>query len=140
MSHAANNSSGTDSLATPQPLEEDDTTAAHPASESLSEMLCSLKALVLLSLGLKNGNNTPTFDLAILPWSAALCPITLKMTAKDIPSEVTWSSVAIENVLSMSCSGQWTVSKATEWLNKIQLLLHTRLHSSTLPLHIKSQL
>ncbi len=39
MNHTANDSSGTDSLATPQPLEEEDATAAHPASESLSEML-----------------------------------------------------------------------------------------------------
>ena len=59
----------------------------------------------------------PTFDLAILSWSAALCPTTLKMTAKDLRGEVTRRSVAAKNVLNAHHPGQQTVAKATEWLN-----------------------
>jgi hypothetical protein len=122
MSRAADDSSGTDSLATPRPLEDGDAAAALAAHESLSELFyntknCSLKALELLSLGLKNDDGTPTFDLTILPWSAALHPTTLKMTTKDLQGEVPQRSVAAENVLNAPHPGQWTVAKATEWLN-----------------------
>ncbi len=88
MSSAAdNNSISTASLATPCPLEEDDVAGAAPPCETFAEMMyvaqnCSLKALALLILGLKNDNSTPTFDPLVLPWSAAAHPSSLKWTAK----------------------------------------------------------
>ncbi len=116
-----------DSLASPCPLDKDKDHAVVPPSaaarESLSEVFYisenqSLKALALLSLGLKNSDGMPTFNLAALPWSAALRPTALKMTAKDLRAEIIRRSVAAENVLNAPRPSQWTVPKATEWLEK----------------------
>ena len=76
----------------------------------------SLNALAILSLGLKDDDGSPTFNPSVLPWSAALRPTALKMTAKDLRAEVTRRNVAIENVLTAPRPGKWTVAKATEWL------------------------
>ena len=72
MSRATNDSFGADSLATPRPSEDGDAAAVLATHESLSELFynsknCLLKALALLSLGLKNDDGMPTFDLAVLP-------------------------------------------------------------------------
>ena len=106
------------SLATPRPLE--DGAATVPQRETFAEQMYieqgrSLKALALLSLGLKNDDDTPTFDLAVLPWSAAK-PKTLKMGAKELRDEVMRRNVTAENVLHAPRPAQWPVKKATDWL------------------------
>ena len=88
------------SLDTPRPPEDDSASAATPPHGSTYAELKydaenrSLKALAILSLGLKNDDGTPIFDLAVLPWSAAQRPTTLKMTAKELRAEVIWRSMA----------------------------------------------
>ncbi len=82
------------SLATPRPLEKDNAVGAAPPCETFAEIMyvaqgCLLKALVLLSLGLKNDDGTPIFDPLVLPWSAAARPSSLKWTAKELCSEIT---------------------------------------------------
>ena len=77
---------------------------------------CTLKALGLLSLGLKNGNGMPTFDPSVLPWSAALKATSLKMTSKELRAKVIRHSTAKENVLNAPCQSQWPVARATKWL------------------------
>ena len=82
---ADDNSISVKSLDTLQPLEDEDTAPREILSEQwyVSKTL-SLKALAILSLVLINDDGSPTFDPAVLPWSAALWPTTLKMTAKDL--------------------------------------------------------
>ncbi len=75
-----------------------------------------MKALALLSLGQANNDGSPIFKLLVLPWSAALCPSALKMTAKELRSEVLRRCVAAENILNAPCPSQWTVTKALQWL------------------------
>ena len=110
------------SLDTPRPPEDDSASAATPRPGSTYAELKydaenrSLKALAILSLGLKNPDGSPTFDPAVSPWSAALRPTTLKMTAKELRAEVMRRSVAAANVLGAPRPGAWTVAKATEWL------------------------
>ena len=75
------------SLATPRPLEDDDDDPSVPQRETYAEQWYAakgrtLKALAILTLGLKNDDNTPIFNPSVLPWSSALRPTTLKMTAK----------------------------------------------------------
>ena len=117
-----NSSASSSSLATPRPLEDDDaTTPAVPQRETFAELRYAaegrtLKALAILSLGMKNDDDTPIFDLSVLPWSAALRPTTLKMTAKELRAEVIRRSVAAENILTAPRPSAWTVSRATEWL------------------------
>ncbi len=113
--HGDDNSSAS-SLATPRPLEDDTTAPPVPQRETFAELRYatenqSLKALAILSLGLKKPDRSPTFDPAVLLWSAALCPITLKMTAKELRSEVLLHSVAAENILNAPCPSAWTVAK-----------------------------
>ena len=121
MSRAADDSSAGGSLDTPRPLEEEENGAAPTAShESLAEMFYvsqnqSLKALALLSLGLKNSDGTPTFDPAVLPWSAALRPTALKMTSSELRAEVARRSAGAEVVPRPS---QWKLVKLTDWLEK----------------------
>ena len=102
------------SLDTPRPLEDEDAAPREILSEQwyVAENR-SLKALAFLSLGLLNDDGIPTFDPAVLPWSAALQPTTLKMTAKDLRAEVVRRNVATDNVLHAPCPGQWTVARAT---------------------------
>jgi hypothetical protein len=76
----------------------------------------SLKALALLSLGLKNDDGSPVFNTSILPWSAALRPSALKMTAKELRREILRRCVAAGNVLHAPRPNQWPVPKSTEWL------------------------
>ena len=76
----------------------------------------SLKALAFLSFGLLNDDGSPTFNPAVLPWSAALRPTTLKMTAKELQSEIVRRNVATENVVHAPRPKQWTVARATDWL------------------------
>jgi hypothetical protein len=110
------------SLDTPRPPEDDNAAAATPLHGSTRAELWyiaenrSLKALAILSLGLKNDDGSPIFDPAVLPWSAALRPTTLKMTTKDLRSEVLRRSVAAENILNAPGPSAWTVAKAKEWL------------------------
>ena len=75
-----------------------------------------MKALALLSLGLANDDGSPIFNLSVLPWSAALGPSALKMTAKELRSEVLRRCVAAENILNAPRLCQWTVTKAMQWL------------------------
>ena len=108
------------SLATPRPLEEDYATAATPR-ETNSEVWYisqgrSLKALAVLTLGLTNNDGSPIFNLSVLPWSAALRPSALKMTAKELRSEVLRRCVAAGNILNSPRPSQWTVAKAMQWL------------------------
>jgi hypothetical protein len=82
-----------DTLNTPRPLEDDDAAAPPPPRGTLPEKMYdatnrSLKALALLSLGLLNGDSSPTYNPSVLPWSAALQPTSLKMTAKELRNEV----------------------------------------------------
>jgi hypothetical protein len=111
-----------DSLATPRPFEDGTTTTPSGIQrETLAEQRYAaegrtLKALAVLSLGLKNDDGTPTFDPLVLPWSAALRPTTLKMTAKELRAEIVRRTVAAENVLNAPRPNQWPVAKATEWL------------------------
>jgi len=123
MSRDADDDNSASSLATPGPLEDEDdtTTPSVPQRETFAKQRYAaegrtLKDLAILSLGLKNDDDTPIFDLSVLPWSAALCPTTLKMTANELRAEVTWRNVAAENVLHAPRPGQWTVGRATEWL------------------------
>jgi hypothetical protein len=111
------------SLDTPRPPEDDDSASAAtpPHGSTYAELKYdaenrSLKALAILSLGLKNPDSSPTFDPAVLPWSAALRPTALKMTAKELRAEVMRRNIAAANVLGAPCPGAWTVAKATEWL------------------------
>ena len=110
-----------DSLDTPRPLEDDDAAGPHPPCGTLSELMYeaenrSLKALALLSLGLLNDDGSPTFNPAVLPWSAALRPTTLKMTANELRNEVIRRTAAAENVLNAPRPKQWTVARSTDWL------------------------
>ena len=110
------------SLATPKPIDDDASPGeAAPSRETFSERMYvsqnnSLKALALLSLGLLNDDGSATFNPANLPWSAALRPTTLKMTAKELRQEVLRRNVAVGNILTAPRPKQWTVAKATEWL------------------------
>ena len=109
------------SLNTPRPLEDDDAAGPHPPCGTLSELMYeaenrSLKALALLSLGLLNDDGSPTFNPAVLPWSAALRPTTLKMTANELRNEVIRCTAAAENVLNAPRPKQWTVARSTDWL------------------------
>jgi hypothetical protein len=120
MSRAADDSSAGSSLDTPRPLEEENGAAPTASHESLAEMFYvsqnqSLKALALLSLGLKNSDGTPTFDPAVLPWSAALRPTALKMTSSELRAEVARRSAGAEVVPRPS---QWKLVKLTDWLEK----------------------
>ena len=122
MSDVDDDDDGVDSLATPRANEEED--AASPSSPSrltMAEQMYvtngrSLKALALLSLGLKNDDDSPVFNTLVLPWSAALRPSALKMSAKELRAEVLRRCVAAENVLHAPRPNQWTVPKATQWL------------------------
>ena len=109
-----------DSLATPRALEEDEE-AGIPSPQTMAEQMYStngrsLKALALLSLGLKNDDGSPVFNTSILPWSAALRPSALKMTAKELRREILRRCVAAGNVLHAPRPNQWPVPKSTEWL------------------------
>ena len=121
----ADDSISVSSLVTPHPFADDPEeplTAALSAGETDSKLMyvshgCLLKALALLSLGLKNNDGSPTFNRSVLPWSAALCSLALKLTAKDLQGEVTRHSVAAGNVLlNTPHPMQWLVRKAMEWL------------------------
>jgi hypothetical protein len=57
----------------------------------------SLKALALLSLGLKRDNGSLVLNPSILPWSAAICKMALKMTACELKEEFLRHSVAAGN-------------------------------------------
>jgi len=121
MSAADDDSVSVSSLATPQPFNDDASPGVPPSRETYAELSYvsegrSLKALAILSLGLKDGDGSPTFNPSVLPWSAALRPTALKMTANELRAEVTRRNVAIANVLSAPRPGKWTVAKATEWL------------------------
>ncbi len=100
------------SLDTPRPPEDDNASAGLKYDAENR----SLKALAILSLGLKNPDGSPTFDPAVSPWSAALPPTALKMTAKELRAEVMRRNIAAANVLGAPRPGAWTVAKATEWL------------------------
>ena len=117
--------SSSSSLATPRPsadAADEPSSPAAPIFQTLSEIMYashgrSLKALAVLSLGLKNNDGSPTFDPSVLPWSAALRPSALKMTAKDLRDEVKRRSEAAgDDALTAPRPKQWTVGKATEWL------------------------
>ena len=117
--------SSSSSLATPRPsadAADEPSSPAAPIFQTLSEIMYashgrSLKALAVLSLGLKNNDGSPTFDPSVLPWSAALRPSALKMTAKGLRDEVKRRSEAAgDDALTAPRPKQWTVGKATEWL------------------------
>lgn len=107
-----------DSLATPRPFEDDTIPPPGIQRVTLAEQQYAaegrtLKALAVLSLGLKNNDGMPTFDPSVLPWSAALKASSLKMTAKELRAEINRRSIAAENG---PRPNQWSVPKATEWL------------------------
>jgi hypothetical protein len=121
MSVEDDNSVSSSSLATSKPFNDDALPGAAPSRETYAKVWYvsegrSLKALVILSLGLKGDNGSPTFNPSVLPWSAALWPTALKMTSKDIHAEVIRCNVAVKNVLCAPCPKQWTVAKAMKWL------------------------
>jgi hypothetical protein len=123
MSDDDDGSDSSSSLATPKPFDNDALLGAAPSHETYAEVRYVseghlLKAVVLLSLGLKLKDNdgSPTFNPLVLPWSAALKPTALKMTAKDLRAKVIRPNVAVENVLCAPPPKRWTVAKATEWL------------------------
>ena len=83
----ADESISVSSLATPHPFDEgadeEPSELRAPSRETYSELMYvsqgrSLKALALLSLGLKNDDGTPTFNQSVLPWSAAVRPSALR--------------------------------------------------------------
>ena len=120
---AVNESISVSSLATPRPFDDDNDGLDASSRQTLAEVMYvaegrSLKALAILSLGMKNDDGTPTFNPSVLPWSAAVRPTALKMTAKELRKEVTRRSVAAENVLHAPRPGQWTVTRATNWLEE----------------------
>jgi len=77
----------------------------------------SLKALALLSLGLKRDNGSYVFNPSVLPWSAATRKMEIKMTAGELSEEVLRRSVAAGNQKHPRPS-QWTVTTAINWLNE----------------------
>ena len=92
MSAAAADSVSISSLATPQPFNDDASPGVPPSRETYAELSYvsegrSLKALAILSLGLKDSDGSPTFNPSVLPWSAALRPTALKMTNKEHSSD-----------------------------------------------------
>ena len=94
---------------------------APPPCQTLSKVFYisqgrSLKALVLLSLGLANNDGSPIFNLLVLPWSAALRPSALKMSAKELRSKVLRRCVAAKNIINAPRPSQWTVTKAMQLL------------------------
>jgi hypothetical protein len=110
-SNADDDSISVNSLATPRPLEDDNTAEPLPPCETLSKQRFvaknrSLKALEILSSGLLNDDGSPTFNLAVLPWSADLWPTSLKITAKDLRVEVIRRNMATKNVLNAPRPGQ----------------------------------
>ena len=120
------NDGSADSLATPRPFEDEDNAGAATAVSSRQTNAelryaaegSSLKALAVLSLGLKNEDGTPTYNPSVLPWSAATKAATLKMTAKELRAEIIRRCVAAENILNAPRPSAWPVPKATEWLEK----------------------
>ncbi len=77
----------------------------------------SLKALALLSLGLKGDNGSLVFNPSVLPWSAAIRKTAIKTTAGELREEVLWRSVAAGNEKHPRPS-QWMVTTAMNWLNE----------------------
>jgi hypothetical protein len=91
-------SSSSSSLETPQKINFEDApppayaTATGNSKNHLESMFVdkgsTLKALALLSLGLKNEDGSLIFNLLVLPWSAAIQPSAIKMTAAELKEEV----------------------------------------------------
>ena len=82
----------------------------------------TLKALALLSLGLLNDDGNALFNPSVLPWSAALRPSALKMSADELRKEVERRCATL-SVAGITASNAprpkaWTVAKATEWLTE----------------------
>jgi hypothetical protein len=76
-----------------------------------------LKVLALLSLGLKCDNGSFVFNPSVLPWSAAIRKMAIKMTAGELREEVLRRTVAAGNQKHPRPS-QWTVTTAMNWLNE----------------------
>jgi hypothetical protein len=89
-----NSSSSSSSLHTPREIDFNEVPegvqdiSTNYAEEMFSEKGRTLMALALVAIGLKNDDGSEMFDRSHLPWSAALCPLALKLTAADLRDEV----------------------------------------------------
>ncbi len=97
-------------------------TTAATGAENYSESMFvdkgwSLKALALLSLGLKRDDGSLVFSPSVLLWSAATHKTAIKMSAGELREEVLRHSVAAGNQKHPHPS-QWTVTTAINWLNE----------------------
>ena len=120
-------SSSSSSLETPRRIDFEDalppaSTTASAGAENHSESMFvdkgrSLKALALLSLGLKRDDGSDVFNPSVLPWSAATRKTAIKMTAGELREEVLRRSVAAGNKKHPRPS-QWTVTTSINWLNE----------------------
>jgi hypothetical protein len=125
--YSSSSSSSSSSLETPQRIDFEDavppaSTNAAAGAENHSESMFvdkgrSLKALALLSLGLKRDDGSYVFNPSVLPWSAATRKTAIKMTAGELREEVLRRSVAAGNKKHPRPS-QWTVTTAMNWLNE----------------------
>lgn len=116
-----NSSSSSSSLHTPREIDFDEVPEAvqdistNYAEEMFSKKGRTLMALALLAIGLKNDDGSDMFDRSHLPWSAALRPSALKLTAADLRDEVVRRSVSFGDKKAPR-PNQWTMKVATKWL------------------------
>jgi len=125
--YSSSSSSSSSSLETPRRIDFEDalppaSTTASAGAENHSESMFvdkgrSLKALALLSLGLKRDDGSDVFNPSVLPWSAATRKTAIKMTAGELREEVLRRSVAAGNKKHPRPS-QWTVTTSINWLNE----------------------
>jgi hypothetical protein len=71
----------------------------------------SVRALVVLCLGLKNNDGTPTIDLSTAPWSLMKKSI-LKVSSKDYQSEITrrWNIMRVTDP-NLKANGRWGIPR-----------------------------
>ena len=126
--------SSSSSLATPRPsadAADEPSSPAAPIFQTLSEIMYashgrSLKALAVLSLGLKNNDGSPTFDPSVLPWSAALRPSALIYAKEKQPKS---TRIVVTKILNVKLFSSCTTSHSC-WPLPMPLSNHIKQFSS----------
>ena len=85
----------------------------------------SLRALVVLCLGLMNDDGTPAIDLSTAPWSMMKKSV-LKVSSKEYQSEITrrWNIMRVTDP-DLKANGRWGIPRPNQWkLEKLQMWLN----------------
>ena len=80
---------------------------------------------MVLCLGLKNNDGTPTIDLSTAPWSMMKKSI-LKVSSKDYQSEITrrWNIMRVTDP-NLKANGRWGIPRTNQWkLEKMKMWLN----------------